>query len=246
MAAREPNSRSGVFTPPANDAGPKYPAIAPAWHTCILIAAMILLGISQIPGPRPESPPPALQFYLGAIAFEALLFVYVWWGLRLRGGSLAVLISSRRFARWGRDTALGLAIWVLWYFVESLIAHGLAAGGLTNAGESGTAFPHGPMQASLWILLSMITGFSEELAFRGYLLKQFTAWSGNTTVAVVMQAVLFGVGHAYLGMRQAVLITVSGALLGILAVRLRNIRPLMVTHAWADIFGGLIVRGLPY
>ncbi len=197
-------------------------------------------------GSRPASPPPALPFYLGAIAFEWLLFAYVWWGIRLRRYPLAALISRGRVAKYGRDVVVGIAIWLLWYIVESLIAVALTVGGVTNASAQGTVFPHGALQIALWILMAASSGFSEEIAFRGYFLQQFSAWTGSTTVAVVMQAILFGFGHVYLGMRQALLIVVSGALLGIFAVRLRNLRPLMVTHAWADVFGGIILRGIPY
>ena len=246
MSVRESSPGPDTIRPPALGAGPARKTIAPAWHTCILIAAIIILGISEIPGSRPASPPPALQFYLGAIAFELLLLAYVWWGLKLRGNPLSLLVNFRTLTRCGNDVLLGLAGWAVWYLVESLIARGLTTVGLTNAGAPGAVFPHGFIQASLWILLSALTGFSEELAFRGYLLKQFTAWSGSTTIGIVMQAALFGFGHVYLGTRQVVLIAVSGALLGIFAAQLRNIRPLMLTHAWADVFGGLIVRGIPY
>lgn len=90
------------------------------------------------------------------------------------------------------------------------------------------------------------SGFSEEITFRGYFLRQFSGWTGSTTLAILLQGILFGVGHAYLGTRQVVLIVTSGVLLGIFAAWMRNLRPLMVTHAWADVFGGLIVRGLPF
>ena len=221
-------------------------AIAPAWHTCVLVAIQILLVAGEMRGSHPAPPPPAVPFYLGAMAFEAFLFAWVWWGLRLRGHSLAVLVARARPAAPGRDVLAGIAIWIVWYVAESLLALALSACGLTNAGAAGTAFPHGTVQSVLWIVLAAISGVSEELAFRGYLLRQFSAWTGSTNLGIVLQALLFGLGHFYLGFRQVVLITVSGALLGIFAVRLRNLRPIMVTHAWADIFGGLILRGLPY
>jgi hypothetical protein len=43
-----------------------------------------------------------------------------------------------------------------------------------------------------------------------------------------------------------VVISVSGALFGLLALWRDSLRPGMVAHAWADIFGGIILKGLPY
>lgn len=225
---------------------PKRKAIAPWWHTCFLVAIVVLLAIGNMPGRHPAAPPPAVPFYLGVIAFEWLMFAYVWWGLRLKGNTLTALITGARMARYGRDALLGIAIWIAWYLIESLVALGLTASGFTNTGAQGTVFPHGALQIALWVLMAASSGFSEEIAFRGYFLKQFSAWTGNTTAGIVLQALLFGIGHMYLGARQATLIVVSGIVLGIFAAWLRNIRPLMVTHAWADVFGGLILRGLPY
>ena len=224
---------------------PRCTGIAPTWHTCVLILIFVALGVGEMTGSRPVTPPSALPLYMGAITFEWLLFAYVWWGIRLRRYPLAALIADER-ASYARDTAIGIAIWVLWYGIESIVAFGLAAAGLTNTGARGTVFPHGVGLVVLWIVMAASSGFSEEIVFRGYFLRQFSAWTGSTALGVTLQAILFGIGHFYLGVRQVVLIVVSGILLGIVASRLRNLRPVMVTHAWADVFGGIIVRGLPY
>lgn len=232
--------------PGADSAEPAHRAIAPIWHTGVFIALFLALGIGEAAGSRTASPPRALPFYLGAIAFEWLLFAYVWWGIRPRRYPLAALVSRGRAARYGRDVWVGIVIWCLWYAVESVVALALAAVGVTNAGAPGTVFPHGAAQSALWIVMAASSGFSEEITFRGYFLRQFSGWTGSTTLAILLQGILFGVGHAYLGTRQVVLIVTSGVLLGIFAAWMRNLRPLMVTHAWADVFGGLIVRGLPF
>jgi hypothetical protein len=107
-------------------------------------------------------------------------------------------------------------------------------------------FPHGAGEAVVWILLSISSGFCEELVFRRYLLCQFAAWTGSLAVGVLIQASLFGLAHPSLGLKQMIVISVSGGLMGCLAIWRRSLRPGIVTHAWADVFGGLIVKGLPY
>jgi CAAX protease family protein len=108
-------------------------------------------------------------------------------------------------------------------------------------------FPHGAVQVALVIFNAFLSGIVEEVVFRGYLLAQFTAWTRSAAAGVLMQGVLFGVAHGfYLGTRQVLLISASGILVGLFVLWRRNLRPAMVFHAWADIFGAVIVRGLPY
>jgi membrane protease YdiL (CAAX protease family) len=85
---------------------------------------------------------------------------------------------------------------------------------------------------------------AEQLAFRGYLQKQIQAFTGSTMWAIVIQAMIFGVGHLYEGVAQAGRIMLFGILFGLLAVWRRNLRPGMMAHAWTDIFGVIILRGV--
>lgn len=229
----------------ADSVGQHRKGIAPVWHTCFLIAFIVVLAIGGVIY-HPSSPPRAVPFYLGAIAFEWLLFVYIWWGLQFRQYPLSSLINRGRITWPQRDLVYGIGLWIIWYAIEGLVEIGLTAAHVIKSGSPGTVFPHGPVQITLWITMAASSGFCEEIAFRGYLLQQFSRWTGSVIIGIILQAILFGIGHTYLGARQVILIISSGALLGIFAAWLRNIRPLMVTHAWADIFGGIIEHGLPY
>lgn len=238
------------MTPDAETTPARLPRgrIAPAWHTWVLIAFFAALALSGMRPERAGAPPPAVPFYSGAIAFEWLLFAYVWWGLRLGGNRLDLVMGAGRGGspRLWRDVLAGLGFWAFWYAAESGVAAELSALGVSNAGATGTVFPHGALQGVLWIVLAASSGFAEEIAFRGYFQRQFSAWTGSAAAGIVLQAILFGAGHTYLGEKQVLLIAASGILLGLFAQWWRNLRPMMVAHAWADIFGGMIVRGLPY
>ena len=61
--------------------------------------------------------------------------------------------------------------------------------------------------------------------------------------AVLAQAVLFGICHWYQGVKQAILISVLGALYGILAQWRKSLRPGMISHAWSDV---LVVIPTPF
>jgi hypothetical protein len=123
-----------MASPGADSAARIHVGVAPIWHTCVLIVLFAAVDIAEMAGSRTASPPRAVAFYLGAIAFEWLVFAYVLWGIKLRRYPLATLISRGRAARYGRDAVVGVVIWFLWYVVESLAALGLSAVGVTNAG----------------------------------------------------------------------------------------------------------------
>ena len=63
-------------------------------------------------------------------------------------------------------------------------------------------------------------------------------------MAVLFQAIVFGIGHLYEGVGQVARITLFGVLFGLLALWRKSLRPGMVAHAWSDIFGVIIFRGV--
>jgi uncharacterized protein len=115
-------------------------------------------------------------------------------------------------------------------------------GGGTNAAQG--LLPRGTLESLVWIPVALSAGFCEELAFRGYLQKQFQVITGSAGLAVLIQAMVFGVGHLYEGLAPVALITLYGVLFGLLAVWRKSLRPAMIAHAWSDIFGVVIFRGM--
>jgi uncharacterized protein len=232
---------------------PKHtqPSIAAYWHTLLVLAAILAVTAYGIwaahsgtyPAPGAERHIIA-DMYMPAIVYDWALLVLTWLGVRRTIG-LRGLIGGR----WCNpkqavlDVLLGVGFWAVWYVVERGVQFLL---GPAHHVSINYLFPQGSVEVAVWIFMALTSGFCEEIVFRGYLLKQFSAWTASVPIAVVMQAVLFGAGHSSLGVKQMVVIAVSGALFGLLAVWRNSLRPGMVAHAWADIFGGIIVRGLPY
>jgi len=89
-------------------------------------------------------------------------------------------------------------------------------------------------------MLSVTAGFCEEVAFRGYLQRQFLALTGMAPLAVVGQAIVFGSVHLYQGVKGAITITVYGALFGVLAIVRNSLRPGIIQHAAQDTFAGVV------
>jgi membrane protease YdiL (CAAX protease family) len=100
--------------------------------------------------------------------------------------------------------------------------------------------PRTPSELLRWMFLCIIVGISEELVFRGYLMRQFLSWSGGSkTAAVVLSAVCFGASHGYQGITGMVGITVLGVLYGIVALKRGNLRVCIFAHIMQDLMAGI-------
>ena len=220
--------------------------IAPTWHTILFIAIFVGLSIAggffqhaakQHPQSAASATPKtgnAISGYMSVLLSEWLLVFYVRMGVHKRGVRLRDLVGGR----WAtpkevmKDIALGAALWAVWMGLMN--AHVL--GGGTNAAQA--LLPQGILESLAWFPLALSAGFCEELAFRGYLQKQFQALTGNLTVAVLLQSVVFGVAHGYQGWKNVVVITALGLLYGALAAWRGNLRANMISHAWSDFWEG--------
>jgi CAAX protease family protein len=235
---------------PAIPAPPlEHPAparIAPLWHTLLLIAFLLLLALggARLQSRSSSGPevvarhPNMVPFYLSTMAFEWILVGYVWLGIRRRL-RLGDLIAGR----WSnasdvlRDLMIAALFWGVFEAAGRLM-HRLL--GPDSAKSIDVLLPQGALEIALWVLVSASAGFCEETVFRGYLQRQFHALSRSALVAVTAQSIVFGISHGYQGFKQVVIITVLGALYGVLAWWRRSLRPGIVAHAWTDVFSGIL------
>jgi CAAX protease family protein len=189
--------------------------------------------------------PHRLLFYLTTIAWEWVLVVYVHWGLRRRGKSFQNIAgkSWKRASDFFIDIAIAFGFWIAAIFVLSLVAHAVGSNGMSQAAR--LLAPQGPFESLLWIALAVTAGICEETIFRGYLQRQFVAWTRSASIGVLLSAALFGAGHIYQGAKATVVIGVYGLMFGILAEARQNLRPGIITHAWHDAITGLVIRFLP-
>ena len=221
--------------------------LAPPRHTIVLAAAFVAMAIagavlqSRVSAHASAMPRPGqvLPLYASLLAMEWGLVLYVWKaGLRRAGVSIREVVGGR----WARprdlaiDVAVALGVWGLWTLAGAGVDRWL---GPAHAASIATLLPRSPGEILLWIALSSSAGFCEELVFRGYFQSQLLALTHRVGLAVVGQALLFGVSHGYQGVRACVAIAVYGLLLGALARWRRSLRPGMLVHAWTDVAGGL-------
>jgi membrane protease YdiL (CAAX protease family) len=245
---------------PEIDSGARRPLASPL-HTIVLV--LVLLAVSYN-GSRShhlgalKHGPGAL--YIGTIVMEWVLVGYIALGIRRRS-SLRELIGGRwrTVADFLNDVLIAIGFWLVALVVLGAIGYALGLSKLDQVEAAkrqlGYILPRNTGQLLLFLCLSATAGFCEEIIFRGYLQRQFAAWthlmsehrmslSSDTRSAatgLVLQALVFGASHAYEGPRRMLLIAVYGAMFGALALWRRSLRPGMMGHALHDGWTGTVL-----
>jgi membrane protease YdiL (CAAX protease family) len=244
-------------------------AVAPFWHTALLIMGVVALSIqsaNEFAGP--QHPINRLQTYEFTAITELVMLAWIYFGLRLKKVPLRALLGSNAggLRSLAVDFGFAMIFWIsslmilggigiVWEIIQAAITHRPLfpnANQLTpDATQQQTLHTLGqlaPTNASevlAWILLCILAGIAEELIFRGYLQRQFAAWSrGSIAVGVAGSALLFGAAHGYQGARNMVLLAVFGALFSVLSLLRRGLRPGMMAHSWQDLIAGLVLAAL--
>ena len=96
-----------------------------------------------------------------------------------------------------------------------------------------------PRDAPYWIWSAIVGGgFAEELQ-RAFVLTRFDKAFGRSGLmaAVIVDSVVFGLGHLYQGGGSAVSSGVTGLMLALVFLRRRRVADAMVVHALFDLFG---------
>lgn len=217
--------------------------IAPPWHTAIVLCA--LLGVSLL-GARIDLRPilgmrGRLPSYFFAVVFEWATVGFIMWGLNRRGVRLSEVIGGHwtRALYVLRDVGLGIAFVLVFGGAIQVLTY------LFNVAPSPSMLqmlPQTWFELIAWVLLSLTGGFCEEVIFRGYLQRQFSALTHSLVAGIVLQALVFGLAHGYQGWKSMSLIALYGACFGVLAHWRRSLRPGIIGHALQDTAGGLLAR----
>jgi uncharacterized protein len=246
-------------------------AIAPVWHTLVLVAIILAVsfhGAAHFPALHRSIN--RLATYGATAAMEAGMFAWVLWGLHLKKTPLRKLLGtfSWSYKAVAADLGFALVFWVAasivlgmlsmaWLMIEVAIERwlpatyfaGHASRALTSASLQQQTLrtlelisPANGREIAAWVLLCLLVGFVEEVVFRGYLQAQFTGWArGAVGTGILASAVVFGGAHAYQGVRSMVLLAVFGMLFSLLASYRHSLRAGMFAHSWHDLAMGLML-----
>ncbi len=224
--------------------GAREEPIAPWWHTVLVLlpiaAASIASGFehgypnAHLPGMSAQ-----LSSYLTVLVVEWVPALLIVGALRGRGLPLATLIGGRwRNAKdFFRDLGLGLAF--LGVAVLVIDPLGALLGAKALEGSLVRLTPRTPLELAVYVVMALSAGFSEELVFRGYLTRQFGGWTGSRAAALLLQGIVFGLGHAYYRWMMLAIVILAWGLGGLARWR-KSLLPGMLFHGVQDVLGGVI------
>jgi membrane protease YdiL (CAAX protease family) len=236
--------------------------VGPAWHTVVLILVLLANSLAgalshHVPGlphwlhglEKPtDAVPKAMATYLGTILLETILTVYVLWGVRRSGMRIRDFIGGRWNTpeRFLIDVVIAVAFWFASHIVllgaVVLVKH-FSPATLDRVLKVVTGLaPRSRLEIVLALTLSVVVGIAEEIVFRGYLQRQFAAWSHSVAAGIVLSALVFGMSHGYQGAIFMSIIALYGAMFGLLAHFAKSLRPGMLSHFMNDAIALLLAR----
>lgn len=156
------------------------------------------------------------------LAYLALVF------LRREGGDVKRVIGGFR------DRPL-LSIAIVIGFTALSMSLNYVSSLMFGAGTSSNLIKMLPLFTVLYLATvgSIIAGICEEFIWRGYLLTRFETLTGKKVVAVVIQAILFGLYHG----PYAISPVVFGLIAGLIYIKTRRLTPLMIGHTIINSIG---------
>jgi uncharacterized protein len=185
-------------------------------------------GADAIPG----------DFRIGIVAStvgKCVLFVFIWFWLRLRGDTVAT-IGLTKPRSWPRSILGGVMVAAALFIAVYL----LERAGFRRDLKAFAAFK-GNLEFTLYQLGGVIigAGFGEEFLFRGFLFQRMAMLFGGSKpawgIACVAQAALFGLLHAYQGPLGMLLTGFIGLINGLVFLAAgRNLWVTIITHTLYD------------
>jgi len=191
---------------------------------------------------------------IALIAFDMLpfvillLFVLAWVSLRLRHLHWSD-IGLKHPSRWLTTIGLAILVGIGYQVVDTLLIAPLLQ---RLTGEAINLSQFAGLRGNLTALIVFLAvswteaAFIEEMFFRGYLFNRFMDLLGRErvgiTLALIAQAVLFGLGHTYQGLTGVLDTAVAGLVLGLLYLQARrNLWLPILTHGIIDTTGFLLI-----
>jgi membrane protease YdiL (CAAX protease family) len=179
---------------------------------------------------------PWLYRALVAELWSAAAFVVSVWAYEGRRWADLRLIAPRGWRLW---VSLGLVVALTAALAATIVrlARLRRRKRIKVRGGGPAHAPRTRSELAWWAAVSLSAGFSEELIFRGFLIRAFRPMLGLWGAAALSLAV-FAAAHAYHGVRGALAVGVVGALLTAVVLVFGSLWPAVAMHLLIDLQQG--------
>jgi membrane protease YdiL (CAAX protease family) len=110
---------------------------------------------------------------------------------------------------------------------------------LAGFGRTRSLAPSFGLEMAAFVVVCLTAGVCEELLYRGWMVGMLRAATGSTWAAVAASTIMFGIGHAYQGLKGMFRTVFVGVQLAILYVMVGSLIPGQVLHAGVDLLVGV-------
>lgn len=115
-----------------------------------------------------------------------------------------------------------------------------------TAGFAGL-MPNNSVECAAFVLVSLTAGVCEETLYRGFLIRFLHegALALPIAAALAVSSLIFGLNHAYQGVRGVISTTLVGVALGLVFLLSGSLWPAIVLHALIDAQAAYVLRPIP-
>jgi membrane protease YdiL (CAAX protease family) len=199
---------------------------------------------------------PSMLFSFFAVKTGSVSFVLTAWATLARDLSLIGLVlfflwrNGEPVTRIGwtlrrpiKEIALGMALFIPFYFAMVLLETGFKDAGLSGAAQKLPSFltARGAAQMLLALLLVVVVAFAEETIFRGYLILRLRSLTGSRILAVLASSFIFALGHGYEGTAGVMTVGTMGMVFALVYLWRGSLVAAMVMHFLQDFTGILLL-----
>jgi membrane protease YdiL (CAAX protease family) len=234
--------------PPADTA----PAPIAHWaHTlaiCFVLLLTTLFGHARATSTALDVAPHAMR-YTTTMLLEWLLRGSVIAGIYRRRDFFLASFRNREHTN-VESLGLGMVVYLLGFMAV------IAVGGLLyftplfherNEAVVLAMLPHTVTDFVFWFGVSATAGVCEEVIFRGYLLRQLTAWTQRPVASIFIAALLFGSVHLYEGLGAILPLAALAVVYGFVVRHFKgDLRAVIIAHTLQDFVVAFIALAKPF
>jgi membrane protease YdiL (CAAX protease family) len=174
------------------------------------------------------------------LSLVSLILFFLW-----RNGE-PVRVIGWRSRHLERNIFLGVLLYFPLVFVIGLAEQLLRAAGLSAPSEPAPALfsVQGRAEVVLAVVLIAVVAISEETIFRGYLTTRLATATRSTTVAVLLSAIVFALGHGYEGSLGVVTVGIMGLVFNLIYLWRKSLVTPITMHFLQDFIAIIALRYL--